>query len=209
MAELQPSTARAFSNSVLGCVEVSSEAIPISPSCLRTNRAGTIYFSRIDTATETWKSLWIFDCWGPEDAPGASYLPCCHELLGSSRVCWHWAAFSLQDFSILMGICIYRRCRGLWDPKVNSQSGQKAVVQFAPKLTKVPHVSVVGSLWVENPNPSKSVTKFPFQLGTRNSPCQIYRGEMAQNNSFIGVQINWFPCCACRLRDENETAWHN
>lgn len=63
-------------------------------------------------------------------------------------------------------------------------------MQFAPKLTKVSHISMGGSLWVEFPNPSKSVTKFTFQLGTRNSPCQIYRGEIAQNDSFIGVHIN-------------------
>lgn len=81
-------------------------AIPLNPSCLRSNRAGpgTVYFLRIDTAMESWKRLWIFDCWGPEDAPGPSHLPCCHELLGFSGVCWHWAASKLQGFSILMGI---------------------------------------------------------------------------------------------------------
>lgn len=97
---------QSFSRQCLGCLEVSPGSIPNSPRCLRTNRAspGTIYFTRIDTAMESWKSLWLLDCWGPADAPGLSYLLCCHELLGSSMVCWHRAASNLQDFSLLMGI---------------------------------------------------------------------------------------------------------
>lgn len=177
---------------VFGLCKSQYRAYSYSPSCVRTNRAepGTIYFTRIDTAMESWKSLWIFDCWRPEDAPGLSYLPCCHELLGSSRVCWHWAASNLQEFSILKGKMHWQnvqaslRCLG--HPKKFTVMAESCAI--CTKAHQGAQHENGGLILGWRSKPMKIGKKIHISLEPEFPLPNLQRWD-TQNNSFIGVQI--------------------
>lgn len=144
---------------------------------------------------EPWKSLGIFDCWGPEDALGFSYLPCCHELLGSSRVCWHWAASNLQDFSILMGIMHLQNTQGsLWglghQDKFTVMAETRAICTKARQGVQRGYGGFLLG-WKSKP------MKIGDKIHTSSEPellLSILQRWATQNTSFIDVLISWFPC---------------